>query len=903
MLHKVEGRILAAAAFVLGIGSAGCVPVASPTSSVPTDERSPNVVIIFADDLGYGDLGSYGHPTIRTPHLDRMADEGQRWTSFYSQAPVCSPSRAALLTGRIHLRSGMFGREQGVFFPDSHYGLPDDEVTVAEALKDLGYATGIVGKWHLGHQPRYRPMRHGFDSWFGIPYSNDMDRQLPPGLERPEATFNPSSDYWQVPLMRDDRELERPADQTTITKRYTEEAVRFIREHRDAPFFLYVPHTMPHVPLFRSEAFAGHSAAGRYGDVIEEIDWSVGQILDTLREEQIAERTMVIFSSDNGPWLSYRQHGGSAGLLRDGKGTTWEGGMRVPGIFWWPDTIEPGVVQDIGSTTDLFTTILALAGGTIPSDRPVDGLDLSPVLLGRGSSPRDFMAFYRRGELYAFRHRQYKAHFVTQGSYGGGPERTAHDPPLLFYLGNDPGENHDVAPDRPDVVADVVAAADAHRAAMTVAEPLFDARGDVPSLTRNRGSNAADDLSLAEKARVFGVDLAERFIENGQVRVRRRLPSAEHPYVTYNMSDTAYLTGIYCATATWQYVVTRDARAAARAGAAAAALGHLVSVTGRPGLLARASMPADARWFDDGVWRETPDGRYRWRGNVSSDQVDALVFGLYIYGVHLADAAERARAGRVVGAIVDAVVENDYRIIGFDGQPTRWGHYELDYVMNEEPMNALLLLQMVKVAHALTGDPRYDAEYQRLVRRGYAGIGERARRDAPPLVANHSDDVLIALALYPLLDLEHDAAIRGHYLETARRWFRGGVHPGIDVEANPFATFLYQYWTGESDVAAAALEALGDVPLDMKWNPDTIAAYGERFGFVFEPDPVTTGAGDRDLGPWPIGQRGRTWSFLVHNPYRVGGSRLELAPFETSGLDYLASYWFGRAHGFVEADR
>ena len=455
--------------------AAACAPAAPPASA---GDGPPNIVIITADDLGYGDLGSYGHPNIRTPHLDRMAEEGLRWTSFYAQAPVCSPSRAALLTGRVHLRSGMFGRRTAVFFPDSRAGLPAEEITLAEALGDLDYATGIIGKWHLGHLPEYLPTRHGFDYWFGIPYSNDMDWNLPDGLENRTAYFEPEIDYWHVPLMRNEVELERPADQTILTRRSTEEAVAFIEDHRDEPFFLYMPHSMPHMPLFVSDQFRGRSTAGIYGDVIEEIDWSVGQVIAALERAGLSENTLVVFTSDNGPWLSYRTHAGTSGLLRDGKGTTFEGGMRVPGLFWWPGTLEPGVTQEIGSAMDLFTTVIALVGGSVPADRPIDGVDLSPVLFGTGPGPRETMAYYRMGELYAFRRGRYKVHFVTEGRYGLPPPRTDHDPPLLYDLDEDPAERYDLAAARPEALAVVVAAAERHRADMTMGEPLFDSRGE-----------------------------------------------------------------------------------------------------------------------------------------------------------------------------------------------------------------------------------------------------------------------------------------------------------------------------------------------------------------------------------------------------------------------------------------
>ena len=414
------------------------------------------------------------------------------------------------------------------------------------------------------------------------------------------------------------------------------------------------------------------------------------------------------------------------------------------------------------------------------------------------------------------------------------------------------------------------------------------------------GAGVRSDLTLARKAALFDADLAERFIPfgDGQVVARRWLPTAERPDVTYNMSDSAYLTGIYCATQTWRQRVTGDPEAARLASAGCAGLGHLATVSGRRGLLARGASPVEAPWFDDGVWRTSPDGRHRWRGNVSSDQVDGLMFGVF---VHLSetDAPDvRARLAPVVGAIVDAIVDGGRRIVGYDGAPTRWGHYEMDYVRDREPMNALLHLQMVKVAHAVTGEPRYERAYRQLIAEGYARIGERARLDEPPLRANHSDDVLIALALYPLLELEHDPTIRAQYLEAARRWYRGGAHPGVGVEANPLAGFLWRHWTGEAAGVAPGVDTLRRMPLDMKWNRDTIEAYSARFGFAFEPGPRVLEAAPGG-GPLPIDRRGRTWSFLVQNPYRPGTDRAPPAPFETNGLDYLLSYWFGRAHGLI----
>lgn len=440
--------------------------IASADRSV-AQSRPPNFIIIFTDDQGYGDLGSFGHPTIRTPHLDRMAAEGQRWTSFYSCDSVCTPSRAGLLTARLPVRSGMTSDGPGVrrvLFPDSAGGLPGSEITIAEALKPRGYATAAIGKWHLGHLPEHLPMRHGFDSYFGVPYSNDMDwtgGNLP-SEERRHRTMNPKVEYWNVPLMRDDQIIERPAQQSTLTRRYTDEAIAFVRRNRDRPFFLYVAHSMPHMPLFPSREFEGKSLRGRYGDVIEEIDWNVGRLLDTLRQMQLDRQTLVVFTSDNGPWAVYDQQGGSAGVLRGAKGGTFEGGMRVPAIFWWPGTIRSGVVTDIGSTLDLLPTFATIAGVETPRDRELDGYALNAALRGTGRSPRETMIYYRGSTVYAMRHGSFKAHFFTKSEYGSDPV-VPHEPPLLYNLDHDPAEKFDVAKEHPAVVAEIERIAAAHK--------------------------------------------------------------------------------------------------------------------------------------------------------------------------------------------------------------------------------------------------------------------------------------------------------------------------------------------------------------------------------------------------------------------------------------------------------
>lgn len=387
-----------------------CAHVAA--SAEPQASIKPNVIVIFADDQGYGDLGCYGSPNILTPNIDRMAIEGLRFTSFYG-APFCGPSRSQLMTGCYSARVGHARNPS----PKAKFGLHPDEITIADALQGVGYATMCIGKWHLGDAPQFLPTRQGFDKYFGIPFSNDMWRYHPNMAPREsedelmratraraaytgyagQGRYYPAGGGFSndLPLMRDEQVVETNPDQRQLTTRYTESALEFIDSNRERPFFLYLAHAMPHVPLFVSEKFAGKSARGLYGDVIMELDWCVGKILERIRSLGLDERTLVVFTSDNGPWLGYGIDGGSAGPLRDGKGTTWEGGIRVPGIFRWPGVIPAGRRTDaVAGNLDLFPTLVSMTGATLPKDRVIDGRDLGALLRGESEqSPHEYFHY------------------------------------------------------------------------------------------------------------------------------------------------------------------------------------------------------------------------------------------------------------------------------------------------------------------------------------------------------------------------------------------------------------------------------------------------------------------------------------------------------------------------------
>ncbi len=407
----------------------------------------PNIILIFVDDLGYGDLACYGSDTIKTPNLDRMAAEGQRWTSFYASGSTCVPSRTGLMSGR---HPNLIGKAKLA---------ANRDLLMPAMLKRAGYQNAIVGKWHLAGYPEnfgespMHPLQCGFDYHIGTPGSNDVP--APPGKKQTRDVFDSCDKFsFPVPLIRGKEQIEFPVNQELLTKRYTEEAVQWIQKNKDDRFFLYLAHNMPHAPVFASPEFQGKSAGGRYGDVIEEIDWSVGQVLEAVKQAGIDEKTLIVFTSDNGPWSMFGPHGGTAKPLRGEKGTPWEGGFRVPGIFRWPGTIAPREVSDIAANLDLYATFSALAGGDLPEKAPgYRSLDLSPALLNGKPGQRTQWLYGADG----FRSGDYKILYKTKdrSSDPATRQREAmqkHNPPLLFDLVKDKGEQTNLSSRNPEIV-------------------------------------------------------------------------------------------------------------------------------------------------------------------------------------------------------------------------------------------------------------------------------------------------------------------------------------------------------------------------------------------------------------------------------------------------------------------
>ena len=440
MTRSIALRVAFPASLVASLSS--CATPLADGSRGGVDTR-PNVVVVFTDDQGYGDLSCYGHPTIHTPALDALAAEGTKLTQFYVASPVCSPSRAALLTGSYPKRVGM---HQHVIFPDYDYGLHTDEVTLADLLREQGYATGCFGKWHLGHRPGLLPLDQGFDEYVGVPYSNDMA----------QTHRKPDNKYpYRMPLMHGNEVVEWEPDQRLLTRIATEAAVDFIDRNADRPFFAYVPHSMPHIPLYASAEFEGTSPRGLYGDVIEEIDWSVGQLVEALERNGIRENTLFVFATDNGPWLPFKRDGGSAGLLRGGKGSNWEGGQRVPCIVSWPGVVPQNEVERaVVTAMDLVPTVAAWTGANLPEDRAIDGHDVRSLLTGEsGDSPTDAFLYYTpKGQLAGIR---------------SGPWKLLLEKGELYQVEIDVSEQWDVAKDHPELVEELRSLAASRDAAIT----------------------------------------------------------------------------------------------------------------------------------------------------------------------------------------------------------------------------------------------------------------------------------------------------------------------------------------------------------------------------------------------------------------------------------------------------
>ncbi len=422
----------------------------------------PNVVIIFADDQGYGDLSCFGSETIKTPNVDRLAEEGRKFTSFMVASPVCTPSRAALLTGCYPKRVGM---HQHVLFPTSTKGLNPSEHTIADHLKSQGYATACFGKWHLGHHPEVLPTSNGFDTYLGIPYSNDMNHPDNKGKPQggaagmdilwkdPESTLT----KWKTPLIKDEEIIELPVDQRTVTRRYTQNAIDFIKKHRDESFFVYLPHSMPHIPLYVPDDVRDPNPLNAYINVIEHIDSEVGRLLNTLDELKLSDNTYVIYTTDNGPWLPFKHHGGSAGPLREGKGTTFEGGQRVPCLIRGPGIPAGTVCDELTGTIDVLPTIAALTNKPLPKQNKIDGIDVSKLWMGKTEqSPRnEFVHYTSQGNLEGLRQGNWKLLVKKprqRRNQKNAAAAKAKPQVMLFDLGKDIGEQNNLASEHPEIV-------------------------------------------------------------------------------------------------------------------------------------------------------------------------------------------------------------------------------------------------------------------------------------------------------------------------------------------------------------------------------------------------------------------------------------------------------------------